>query len=163
MPLDQIANIAEIIAAALVIVSLIYVGLQIKQNTDTLKLTTIHNTAEGLADLNMISAENSDFADIWFRGLQDDNALQGVEKLRFYSYFHKFFRTYENAHYQFARGALEAEPFAGITKQLSALASMPGVQSYWNERKSYFNESFQAYVDREVASFSQENFKLAGT
>ena len=45
MPLDQLAKIAEISAAALVIVSLIYVGIQIKQNTDTLKLSTAHNTA----------------------------------------------------------------------------------------------------------------------
>ena len=40
MPLDQLANIAEISAAALLIVSLIYVGIQIKQNTKATKIST---------------------------------------------------------------------------------------------------------------------------
>ena len=41
MPLDQLANIAEISAAVLLIVSLIYVGLQVRQNTLAIKSQTI--------------------------------------------------------------------------------------------------------------------------
>ena len=57
MPLDQLANIAEISAAVLVIVSLMYVGLQIKQNTDTLKVGTAHNTAEDFSALYLLLAD----------------------------------------------------------------------------------------------------------
>ena len=103
MPLDQITNIAEISAAVFVIVSLIYVGIQIQQNTNTLKVSTAHNTPEDFSAPYLILAEHGDIADIFFRGLQGLEALQSVERLRFYGYFRKFFRTYENAYYQFRR------------------------------------------------------------
>ncbi len=41
MGLDQISNIAEISAAVLVIGSLVYVGRQIKQNTQSMRLETV--------------------------------------------------------------------------------------------------------------------------
>ena len=163
MPLDQLANIAEISAAALVIVSLIYVGVQIRQNTSALKLSTTHNTMEDLADLYLVPAQNSDVAGIFFRGLQDFNALENVDRLRFYGFLHKFIRTFENAHYQFTRGALESVMFNGIARQFISITSMPGGQSYWQERKSWYNEEFQEYLDRKLTSPDREIFKLAGT
>ena len=42
-------------------------------------------------------------ADIFLRGLRSLEALESVERLRFYCFFHKSFRTYENAYYQFRR------------------------------------------------------------
>lgn len=163
MPLDQIANVAEISAAALIIVSLIYVGIQIKQNTETLKLSTAHNTAEDLSAPYLLIAERGELADIFFRGLQDLEALEPVERVRFYAYFHKFFRTYENAYYQFTRGALEAEPFEGISQQLVLLKTLPGVQTYWQDRKNWYNKTFQEYVDNEIMPTEVKGFKLAGT
>jgi len=75
MTLLEWGALGELIGGIAIIVSLIYVGLQIKQNTDTLKLSTIHNTMEDFADLYLFPAENSEFADIFFRGLQDINTV----------------------------------------------------------------------------------------
>ena len=58
--------LGELIGGIAIIVSLIYVGLQIKQNTDALKLSTVRNTAEDLADLYLVPAQNSELADIFF-------------------------------------------------------------------------------------------------
>lgn len=41
MALDEIANIAEISAAILVVASLIYVGRQLKQNTQSMRLKIV--------------------------------------------------------------------------------------------------------------------------
>jgi|TARA_B100000315_G_C14314160_1_gene467736 hypothetical protein len=87
----------------------------------------------------------------------------GVDRIRFYGYLHKFYRTYENTHYQFTHDALESEPFKGITKQFISISSLPGAQIYLQERKSWYNEEFQAFVDHEHASVDGEQFKLAGT
>ena len=163
MTLLEWGALGELIGGIAIIVSLIYVGLQIKQNAYALKLSTAHDTIEVLSDLYLVPAQNSELADIFFRGLQDINALEGVDRLRFYGFLHKFFRTYENTHYQFTRGALESEPFEGITKEFIFITLMPGGQVYWQERKSWYSEEFQAYVDRELTSPDREKFKLAGT
>ena len=146
MTLLEWGALGELIGGIGIIVSLIYVGLQVKQNTAALQVSTVHDTMEDFADLYLVPAQNREFADIFFKGLQDISALEGVDRLRFYSYLHKFFRTSENAHYQFTHGALEAKPFKGIANQYIFLTSMPGTQVYWQERKSCYNEEFR-YVD----------------
>ena len=163
MTLMEWGALGELIGGIAIVVSLIYVGLQIKQNTNALKLSTAHDAMADMADLNLLPAQHTEFAGIFFRGVQDINALKGPERLTLYGFFHKFFRTYENAHYQFTRGALESEPFKGITKQYIFLTSTPGAQVYWQERKSWYNEEFQAYVDHELTSPDREIFKIAGT
>ena len=95
-------------------------------------------------------------------GLQDINAVEGVDRLRFFGFMHKFHRTFENTHYQFTRGALELEFFKGINKQSIFITSTPGGQAYWQERKSWYSEEFQAYVDHEL-TLPLETFELAGT
>ena len=162
MTLLEWGALGELIGGVAIIVSLVYVGLQVKQNTDTLKLSTVHNTAADCADLYMVPAQNSELADICFRGLQDIDTLEEVYRLLFFGYLNKFFRTYENAHYQFTRGALEPKPFNGVSKQFMSVISMPGVQVYWQERMSWYNEDFQAHVDLALTSPDREDFKLAG-
>ncbi len=47
LTLEQIYFMSEIIGVIAVIISLIYVGLQVKQNTHVVRLNTVHNIAEG--------------------------------------------------------------------------------------------------------------------
>ena len=163
MQLEQLSYIAEITAAILVIVSLVYVGIQVRQNTAALKLSTAQNLSEDFTDIYLALSQNNDTAGIFQRGLQDYDSLESVEKVRFYAFFHKFFRIYENAYYQYVNGALEEEPFEGISNQLVMLGSMPGLRSYWNDRKSFYNSRFQAFVDESVMTDNGVEFTLAGT
>jgi len=166
--LDHLANLAEIFAAVLVIVSLVYVGVQIKQNTSALRSNTAHNTSEGFTDLYLILARSREMADIFARGTRDYESLDSIEKIQFFAYFQKFFRTYENAYYQYTRSALEVEPFDGLTKQLEMVSSLPGVKRYWRERKNWYNQDFQNFVDNMFDENENENekekekFTLAG-
>ena len=69
MPLDQIANIAEIIAATLVIVSLIYVGYQIRETRVAVRAAT----AQARTDLGVrmiMSRYTSDIAELLTRSLE---------------------------------------------------------------------------------------------
>ncbi len=163
MPLDQIANIAEISAVVLVIVTLSYVGVQIRQHTDALTVSTAHNTSEDFSATYLLMAERGELADILFRGMQNLEALEPVERFRFYCFHHKVFRSLENAHYQFTRGALEAEPFQGINQQLLLLKTQVGVQTYWQDRKNMYTKTFQKYVDDEIWPTEVKGYKLAGT
>jgi len=163
MDLEQASYLAEITAAVLVVVSLVYVGIQVRQNTAALKLSTSQNLSEDFTDVYLALSQNNETAEIFQKGLQDCDSLTPVEKIRFYAFFHKFFRIYENAYYQYVNGALEEEPFEGISNQLIMLGAMPGLRTYWNDRRSFYNSSFQAYVDKNVMTEKIAEFRLAGT
>ncbi len=163
MTIQDWGALGEMVGGVAIIFSLIYVGVQIRQNTNALRLSTAHNAAVDLSDINLVPAINGEFADIFYRGLQDISSLRGVEVLRFYAYFHKYFRTWEDAYYQFTQGALEPGPFAGITSQFKSVAYMSGFRLYWQDRKSWYTPKFQDYVDREILTAATGEFKLAGT
>ena len=102
-------------------------------------------------------------SDIFSRGTRDYESLDSVEKVQFFAYFQKFFRTYENAYYQYCRTALEKDSFDGLTKQLEMVSSLPGVRRYWLERKGWYNENFQLFVDDMFEQSPTEKFQLAGS
>ena len=62
-----VANIGEIIAAAVVVVSLVYVALQIRQNTHALKVTAAQAY---VGNYNTITTQltDPDFAVLWRNG-----------------------------------------------------------------------------------------------
>ncbi len=74
MPLDQLANIAEISAAALVIVSLIYVGLQVRQNTVTIKSQAV-GSANQQAKTELLWFGNKEFAPLFQKSINAPETL----------------------------------------------------------------------------------------
>ena len=69
MPLDQLANIAEISAAALLIVSLTYVGIQVKQNTKATQISTSQAFVDTFSATVLEISRGKEFTDIYWRGL----------------------------------------------------------------------------------------------
>ncbi len=74
MPLDQLANIAEISAAALVIVSLMYVGLQVRQNTAAIKSQAIGSAIQ-LAQAELRWLGDKEFAQLFQKSINAPETL----------------------------------------------------------------------------------------
>ncbi len=74
MPLDQFANIAEISAAALFIVSLIYVGLQVRQNTVAIKSQAV-GSAMQLAQTELRWLGDKEFAQLFQKSINAPETL----------------------------------------------------------------------------------------
>lgn len=89
MDWGAISAIAEVIAAVAVVVSLIYLAVQIKDNTKHLEKTTQATRTQSAESMlegfdrwrNMIL--NQENAGIWIRGLNDLESLDRPEKLKF--------------------------------------------------------------------------------
>ena len=89
MDWNAISAVAEVIAAIAVVMSLIYLAVQIKDNTRHLDRTvqatrtqSIYEICEGFdrwRDMVLLPGN----ADIWFKGINDLNSLDRTEKIRF--------------------------------------------------------------------------------
>ena len=161
MSLLEWGALGELIGGAAIIISLIYVGIQVRQNTMAQRLSTSHQIAEDLADVYLFPSGSNEMAQIFIDGLSG-NELKGPAHMRFYGYLHKFFRTMENAHYQFQYGALEWDAFEGVTRQFQYIVSTPGGQTYWRERGQWYTAEFSTYVDNLIATNNQGEINLGG-
>ena len=98
MDLSYYANLAEIVGTAAIVVSLIYVAVQIRQSTRATKLTTAQNVTHDLRESLGIIAGSTEMASIHLRAMQDIESLSPEEKHRFYIWLNNNYRMYENAY-----------------------------------------------------------------
>ncbi len=154
MPLDQIANIAEIIAAALVIVSLLYVGVQVRQNTrqhrgEALRAAIdelLHRVAQATADEE--SANN--FRD----GLHDFNGMTPNARARFHARMLSLLAAYALVLQFHDTGLLDESEFVAEQRLYISIFRSPGVQQWWEHLKPMPPEPLIHHLDQAVKDSS---------
>jgi hypothetical protein len=113
MSFEQLSYLAQIVASIGVIVSLIFVGLQIKHNTGALQRNEHNSTMAQWTVIRMAIAKNRDIAELMTAGLCGERALGAADQLRLeqmlaeyaWAAFHIWDRTQRGV---FPKGTFEA-------------------------------------------------------
>src|ERR1700719_3531865 len=113
MSLEQLSSLAQIVASVAVIVSLIFVGLQIKHNTGVLQRNEHNSTMAQWTVIRMAIARNRDIAELMTAGLHGERAIDAADQLRLeqmlaeqaWAAFHIWDRTQRGI---FPKGTFEA-------------------------------------------------------
>jgi hypothetical protein len=82
MSLEQISYLAQLVASVGVVLSLIFVGLQIRQNTATLQRNEHNSTMAQWTVIRMAIARNRDIAELMTAGLHGESAIDAADQLR---------------------------------------------------------------------------------
>jgi hypothetical protein len=156
MSFEQISYLAQIIASIGVVVSLIFVGLQIRQNTGALQRDEHNSTMEQWTVVRMAIAKNREIAELMTAGLRGERALDAADQLRLeqmlhenlWASFHIWERTQRGI---FPKGTFELTTgghLAGLLKTVRGAA-------WWSTAKhSAFIPAFVADVDAVLARHS---------
>jgi len=150
MDIQDWGAIGDLVGGVAVIITLIYLALQIRQNTIAVRLSTLHDVKDTIREVNLLVAEQGDLAEILFEGFQDLDKLSGAPRARFYTWAHNLFLGYENLYHQHLGGALDPRHWSGMAQHMTDVSSVPGVQAYWADRRQWFTEEFQNYWEKEV-------------
>jgi len=82
MSFEQLSYLAQIVASVGVIVSLIFVGLQIKHNTGALQRNEHNSTMTQWTVIRQAIAGNRGIAELMTAGLRGERALDAADQLR---------------------------------------------------------------------------------
>jgi len=148
--LSDIANLAEIFGALAVLVSLIYVGYQVKQNTSAVRSATAQEVHNNYAVWYQNVAADAALSEISLKGLQDYSSLTDLEKIRFVSTWMAFLSYTQNAFFQYTDGLLSNHLWEGWVFVMMNLFSTPGGGEFWGERSYMFSQEFQGFVTTEI-------------
>ena len=149
---EAVGAIGEILGAAGVIGSLVFVGWQLLQNTHALRTATSHSHMEIYTSLSVRIAENRELATLWSLGLTDLSSLDDVDRIRFISFASSAFRYYETSYVQHSKGNLDDELWYNVEKQLRDMTTAPGIRSWWELRRHWHSARFGSLVDSLIAS-----------
>ncbi len=149
---EAIGAIGEIMAAAGVIGSLVFVGWQLLQNTHALRTATSHSHVEIYSSLSIHIAENREMATLYLSGLTDLSSLNDVDRVRFLAFMSSVFRFYETSFVQHSKGNLDEELWNNVEMQLRDMTTAPGVRSWWEMRRHWHSVGFGSFVESLIAS-----------
>jgi hypothetical protein len=153
MSFEQLSYLAQMVASVGVIVSLIFVGLQIRQNTGALQRNEHNSTMAQWTVIRMAIAKNRDIAELMTAGLHGERALGAADQLRLeqmlqenaWASFHIWERTQRGI---FPKGTFELT--AGPL--LSGLLRTERGGAWWSSAKhTGFIPGFVADVDAVLA------------
>ena len=148
MTLQDLGSIGEFVAAIATLATLVYLALQIRQNTKSSRSATYQAATRDILQAADQVTLDPELNCIYFEGLHDFDSLSREKKRRFASYMISLLRRYENMLYQTNAGMLDSDWWVGIGKNLEQVISQPGVQSWWKGARSLFRPDFQEFIDR---------------
>ena len=106
MTLQDWSNLAQVIGALAVVISLVYVGFQIKRNTSAVRSATAQAIHNNYGDWYMNLMRDAELNRIALKGLKDYSSLDEIEKAQFIQTFMAFISFSQNAFYQWREKAL---------------------------------------------------------
>ena len=97
---DAVIAITEVIGVIAVIASLIYVAIQIRQNTEIARANIVHGTSDSWANFHGMLAVDSNLADLYRRGTLGET-LTETEVIQFESLVELYMAILEDTDHQF--------------------------------------------------------------
>jgi hypothetical protein len=82
MTLDEWSSLAQVLGSVGVVVSLVFVGLQVRHNTTAIARNEHNNTMAQWTVVRMAIAQNRDIAELMTAGLSGERELDAADQLR---------------------------------------------------------------------------------
>ena len=160
---DALGSVAELLGAAGVIISLLYLSYQIRTNTKTIKAESSNNTLVGWSEFNFELSKHPNSVEIdrmwkpdtrWGDFSPEHQAVLGFVCRGIVERFDAEFALYE-------AGILKQEVWEKHRVYCSSFVSLPAVSTWWKSEKEQpiCSDSFI----KEIESASKHNALTAGS
>ena len=147
MDLEAFANVGEFVSGVAVVVSLAYLALQIRQNTNSVRTENYARALDRIAAMQAQLSQDSDLSRLFAKGVADVSNLTPVERIRLTWALYEAFGAFEFMFFAARSRALPDEVWARWSATVGWWLSFPGVRAWWRNRPAPFSASFTAFVD----------------
>ena len=138
--------IAEVLGAVAVVISLVFVGFELRENALATKAEAAHNASTALQSWYLqVGTEPGGI--IFRKGMADPESLSPDEGFQFMMIMHAGLLAYQETYYLGQQGALDQALYRAMTEALLPGRRTPGFNWYWQQRKTYFSEDFQQFIE----------------
>ena len=161
MTLQDLGSIGEFVGAIGVVASLIYLALQIRQNSR--QITENTNSVLGSVELEsaklasdwlLTVAGDRELGRIWILGLSDPRRLTEDEGVQFAMLMGSAFYRIAGPFRQYKRGLLSEESWQPFDELIIRYMQSAAVRTWWSNRDVPFAKSFTEYVNARIPSSS---------
>lgn len=152
MNLQFMAQVADLISAIAIFVSLVYLAIQMRQNTRSLRAENYAHALDRVANMQARLSTNPELVRIFNVGLADPLALRRSERVQFTWSLYEMFGSFEFMYLQSREGALPDDVWKRWADTTSWWLQWPGVQQWWRSQPTPFSASFAAFVESRIGA-----------
>jgi hypothetical protein len=145
--IQELGSLGELIAAIATVATLIYLALQIRQNTRSTQAASFHAIYDSMNHVNMSVIQNSELTRLWLAGAADRGSLSPEELHKFDFTLLSYFHVFETMHYQASLGAGTQDLVLAEERSLRNVLTMPGAREWWAANPYAFRPEFRSYVE----------------
>lgn len=137
---------SQIVSSIAVVLSVLYLGIQVRRSTRVAKVAAQDAAASALRDVTKPFMENAELGRLWRAGLEDLGKLSADDQARFFHAAHQFLKALETIHFHYVYGLLDAQLWNGWRELLRHYVASPGIAHYLELRGEVFSERFRKFV-----------------
>ena len=130
MTFEELGAVGEVIGAGAVVLSLLYLGRQIRDNSKQVRATTV-------TEMNRLINEGFDpiygnpaYLDVWFRGLESRDDLSDADRNLFDLFMARVMNSCVTLLVQTRKGTIDAQDFERYLGVYRGVAHSPGGQQW---------------------------------
>ena len=162
MSIQEWAALAEIIGAVAVVASLIYLAVQVRQNTHEISLSlkstelaAFERNVESGIRVRELFILNPEVLQLYARGGQSFEDLDDNEKLRFDMVLRNVFSALQGAYVRQLTYGNDPAHFAGSERTLDRLIEGPGIRDWLTHNNPDWRPEFVALVQQRLRLFEE--------
>jgi len=150
--LKNIALVAEIFGGIAILITLIFVGFQFRENTKATRSATATATITSMSSWYSNLGNNQQSSELFWKFLTAPDSIPQQQKLQAIFNLHASFLLFQNSFILVQEGTLDIRIQNSLGEAIKRVRNQPGMILYWKLRKSIFFEEFQKYVDEVLQS-----------
>ena len=150
LTLSDLAQLAEILAGAAVVLSLIYVGVQVRQNTQAIEIAAAQQSHDAYRQAQVVIMEEPTMAAALEKAFSNQ-PLDATEAMQVDTYVHFIFSNWELAYLNHKKELLDNEIWEAWDRYYIWLMSYEIFNKAWIENPvNGYTRSFTDYINSTV-------------
>ncbi|MCX2980571.1 hypothetical protein EYC98_06745 [Halieaceae bacterium IMCC14734] len=148
---EALGAIAEMIGVVAVLITLIYLAIQVRQGTAVSREAILRNQTDRNMDNSKFIAGTPGLMELYIRAMDDPDQVTREERWRFGSYMYGMFLDFQEA-YHFNKSRRQKDYWwPMIRKNVAFYLSRPGGRAWWKSQgRNMLDAEFVAFVDKEI-------------
>jgi len=146
MALQNLANLAEIVAVLGLIASLIYVGRQVRQNTVQMKVGASSDRLGMFTSMWLRIADDREYAKLVYNGDSGYSSLDDIDKMRLQALHISGLSMWSHLFDLHQQTLLSDDAWKEQLMDIETLGRRQDVRDAWNMNKARFSAPFQEFL-----------------
>ena len=147
---EAIGAVGEILGAAAVVVTLLYLAVQVRHNTLATTSSTQQTHLDAWNAMSTLIIENSEVARLLSLHDQEIAALDEAQQVRLEWFATKVFAHWEHVYSDILAGLFDPAYGNAFERYYRDITRKPVFRKFWESHRDWYFEEFVAHVDQEA-------------